>query len=419
MRNAAGTAPLLFPGDGGYAWGMPRSIKVFILPVLLGLGLFAFLGLLGSGVFLLREAADVHPALGWLVGVLLATALGLLVVYPVIQVLRLPRALAPPRAASGPGWERFVRRYARRLSRNKLLRDGCAEYESLCRAAADASRPLTEVEHAVEEALTVLDGKAEAVIRRHAALVFTTTAVSQSGRLDTVIVLSAQFRMVKEVAEVYYQRPGVRDLWRLYANVGASGFVAGEIQDSELLAVLGAPVSAGITSFIPVAGASPLVTLLVNSLLDGSANAFLTLRIGVLARRYAGLRIEPDRRLMARSAALEAAALLGGVVGQGAGRVANLTRRLIVERAARGTTRAAKGIAGAGVSLFEKIAGLVGKAGTAAAETTTEGIRFLQESLRFWDTVATTAGPDAAAVSDSTPAGTVSGTTTVPGDRRE
>jgi hypothetical protein len=211
-----------------------------------------------------------------------------------------------------------------------------------------------------------------------------------------VIVLSAQFRMIKEVAEVYYQRPGIRDLWRLYANVGASGFVAGEIQDSELLAVLGAPVSAGITSFIPVAGASPLVTLLVNSLLDGSANAFLTLRIGVLARRYAGLRIETDRRLMARSAALESAALLGGVVGQGAGRVAQLTRRLIMDRAARGTTRAAKGIAGAGVSLFEKVMGLAEKAGTAAAETTTEGIRFLQESLRFWDTVATTAAPESA-----------------------
>lgn len=399
---------------------MLRSFKVFILPVLLGLGLFAFLGLLGSGVFLLREAAAVHPALGWLVGVLLAAALGLLVVYPVLQVLRLPRALAPPRAASGAGWDRFVRRYARRLSRNKLLRDSYDEYDSLCAAAADADRPLPEVEHAVEEALAILDRKAEAVIRRHAALVFTSTAVSQSGRLDTVIVLSAQFRMVKEVAEVYYQRPGVRDLWRLYANVGASGFVAGEIQDSELLAVLGAPVSAGITSFIPVAGASPLVTLLVNSLLDGSANAFLTLRIGVLARRYAGLRIEPDRRLMARSAALESAALLGGVVGQGAGRVANLTRRLILDRAARGTTRAAKGIAGAGVSLFEKIAGLVGKAGTAAAETTTEGIRFLQESLRFWDTVATTAGTDAIPASD-TAAGpdtaAVSGAAAVPDDR--
>ena len=38
---------------------------------------------------------------------------------------------------------------------------------------------------------------------RHAAAVFTATAVSQSGRLDSVIVLSAQFRMVKEVAEIF------------------------------------------------------------------------------------------------------------------------------------------------------------------------------------------------------------------------
>jgi hypothetical protein len=361
---------------------MTRSIKALILPVLIGLGLFAFLGLLGSGLFLLREAAAVHPV-GWVVGGLLAAALGLLVIYPILQVVRLPRTIAPPRVRSGSGWERYVRRYARHLARNRRLKETHAV-------------SATDLEREVEDALKVLDRRAEAVVRRHAAVVFTTTAVSQSGRLDTVIVLSAQFRMIKEVAEVYYQRPGIRDLWRLYANVGASGFVAGEIQDSELLAVLGAPVSAGITSFIPVAGASPLVTLLVNSLLDGSANAFLTLRIGVLARRYAGLRIETDRRLMARSAALESAALLGGVVGQGAGRVAQLTRRLIMDRAARGTTRAAKGIAGAGVSLFEKVMGLAEKAGTAAAETTTEGIRFLQESLRFWDTVATTAAPESA-----------------------
>jgi hypothetical protein len=373
--------------------------------VLLGLGLFAFLGLLGSGLFLLREASAVHPVLGGLVGAALAAALGLLVVYPVVQVVRLPRAVSPPRETAGPRWERFVRGYARRLSRNRHLTEGFAGYESLRAAAADAASPPAVLENEVEEALRFLDRKAEAVIKRHAALVFTTTAVSQSGRLDTVLVIAAQFRMVKEVAEVYYQRPRVRELWRLYANVGASGFVAGEIQDSELLAVLGAPVSAGITSFIPVAGASPLVTLLVNSLLDGSANAFLTLRIGVLARRYAGLRIETDRSLMARSAALESAALLGGVVGQGAGRVATLTRRLILDRAARGTTRAAKGIAGAGASLFGKVLGLAGKAGSVAAETTTDGIRFLQESLTFWDTIATTAPAATPSTETGVPAG--------------
>jgi hypothetical protein len=244
------------------------------------------------------------------------------------------------------------------------------------------------LEREVEAAIAHLDKKAKAAIAGHAAAVFTATAVSQSGRLDSVIVLSAQFRMVREVAEIYYQRPGPREMLRLYANVGAAAFVAGEIQDSEILAVLGAPVTAGITGFIPVAGADPLVNLLVSSLLDGSANAFLTLRIGTVARRYCGLRLEEDRRLLARSASLEAAGLLGVVVGQGASRLATLTRKLVVGGAVRGTTKAAKGVAGMGASLFGKIFGLAGKAGAAAVEGTGSGVRFLNESLRFWETVA-------------------------------
>ena len=43
---------------------------------------------------------------------------------------------------------------------------------------------------------------------------------------------------------------------------------------------------------------------------------------------------------------------------------------------------------GAGVSLFEKIFGLAGKAGAAAADGAVEGVKVLQESLRFWETVA-------------------------------
>jgi hypothetical protein len=369
---------------------MTRTLKSVLLPVLAGLAILALIGLVGSALFLLREAAAVHPVLGWVVAGLLALAVILLLVVPVVQLLRLPRALVRPSEPTGPRWDRYVRRYAERLVRNDLVREGYVHLSDLESALADGGRG-KRLEEEVTRAVRFLDGKAQEAITRHAAAVFATTAVSQSGRLDTAIVLSAQVRMVKEVACVYYQRPTYRELVSLYSNVGASAFVAGEIQDSELLAVLGAPVTAGITSFLPVAGADPLISLLVNSLLDGSANGFLTLRIGVLTRRYAGLRLEGDRRTVARSASLEAAGLLGGVVSQGATRVATLTRKLVVQRAVKGTSKAAKGVAGAGASLFERILGLAGKAGAAAASETTSRARALQESLRFWETIASTA----------------------------
>ena len=77
-----------------------------------------------------------------------------------------------------------------------------------------------------------------------ATTVFLTTAVSQSGRLDALLVLAAQSRMVWRVAHLYYQRPSVRELIHLYANVAATSFVAGELDDLELHQMI-QPVVAG------------------------------------------------------------------------------------------------------------------------------------------------------------------------------
>jgi len=364
---------------------MLRMLKSIVVPALIGLGLIALIGSLGSALFLYREAAALHPALGWLVLIATVLAFVLLVVVPALRLLSLPKTLARPTETTGPSWQKYLRAYASRLLDNTRLADH-SQRDQL--AAALQQRDAEALEREVTAALAHLDTSARAIITRHAAAVFSTTAISQSGRLDSAIVLWAQCNMIHEIATLYYQRPTLRELLRLYASVGATAFVAGELQDSELLAVLGAPVTAGITSFIPMAGTDPLVSLLVTSLMDGSANAFLTLRLGVIAQRQCGIRPEPDRRALARSASVAAASLLGGVVSQGASRVATLTRKLVIERAAHGTKRAVQGVAGAGASLFDKVVSLAGKAGSAAARTTGSGLRFLQESLRFWETVA-------------------------------
>ena len=59
-------------------------------------------------------------------------------------------------------------------------------------------------------------------------------------------------------------------------------------------------------------------TLLVNSVLTGSANAFLTLRVGMIARRYCSSLVVEDRRALRRSASAQAAVLLGSIVSHGA-----------------------------------------------------------------------------------------------------
>jgi|GEM_PF-581487 len=386
---------------------MLKTIRSILLPALIGLGLLAILGLIRFVTGLYRDAAAVHPALGIAALVLAAAGLVLLFIVPLVRVAVLPAALKRPRRTRGPAWNRFVAAYGARLERNRRVRE---EYEGYA-AFRDGG---TAREADVQEVLAWLDRRAGEIVTRHAAAAFAATAISQSGRLDTVIVFSTQFRMVKEIAELYYQRPGFRELARLYANVGAAAFLAGELEDSEMLAVLGAPLSAGVAGLIPVGGTDPLVSLLVNSLLDGSTNAFLTLRVGIIARRYCGLRPEKDRSGLARSASLEAAGLLGSVVGRGAKRVGAATRKAMAksavagpkkaaesvvrgtgraaEGALRGTGRAAHTAAGFGGSVLERIFGLANKVGgkvaTLPPKAWDAGRRGTEVTVEFWDGIA-------------------------------
>jgi len=356
---------------------MLKTLRTIVLPALLGLGILALIGLAGSALVLYREARDVHPVLGYLVAGSIAAAVFLLAVLPVVRVLRLPRGLRRPERSEGREWDRYLRSYGKRLAANPRVRDGhdgaVALRAALDRAAADSDgAPGLQVE--IERALGYLDERCREVIAGHAAAVFTATAVSQSGRLDAAIVLSAQLRMVREIAELYFQRPGSGELLRLYANVGSAVFVAGEMEDSELLAVLGAPATAGLTGLFPFPGSGPLISLVVASLLDGSANAFLTLRVGILARRYCGLRLESNRRIVSRSASLEAAGLLTDVVARGAQRVAALTLTGVARGVASGPRRAGE----AAWRTTGKIAGTALKGGGLAAQSMAEA----------WDSIA-------------------------------
>ena len=127
------------------------------------------------------------------------------------------------------------------------------------------------------------------IIKATASQVFLSTAVSQSGRLDTLLVFSMQTRMVWKLAHLYYQRPTLRDMVRLYANVAGTSFVAGELQDVDLSEQVEPVFSAVVGS---LGGAVPgfqlVASILANSILSGAADAFLTLRVGMIARRYCG-----------------------------------------------------------------------------------------------------------------------------------
>jgi hypothetical protein len=252
-------------------------------------------------------AKDVHPALGTATLWVLLFAYGGLIGVPVVMVIRMPRPLIPPESEAGPEFDEHITRLGERLAANP-------------RVQFAASRPIDR--RSVEDALRVLDNDANTIVKQMATTVFLTTAVSQSGQLDALLVLAAQSRMVWRIAHLYYQRPSLRELLHLYANVAATSFVAGELDDLELHQMV-QPVVAG--SLGAMGGAIPgfqvFTTIMVNSLLSGSANAFLTLRVGIITKDYCGSLVAEPRARVRRAATTEAARLLSGIVKESGSRV--------------------------------------------------------------------------------------------------
>jgi len=61
--------------------------------------------------------------------------------------------------------------------------------------------------------------------------------------------------------------------------------------------------------------------IVTNSLLTGAANAYLALRVGVIAQKYCGTLLRIERRAVRSSATIEAARLLSLIVVNSAGSI--------------------------------------------------------------------------------------------------
>ena len=58
-------------------------------------------------------------------------------------------------------------------------------------------------------------------------------------------------------------------------------------------------------------------TFFASSVLSGSANAFLTLRVGMITKEYCRCTVEVEKKGLRRAATLKAAQLLGSIVKEG------------------------------------------------------------------------------------------------------
>jgi hypothetical protein len=268
----------------------------------------SFLILLLFILFVINQTAQVvqladkvSPSFGHFVFWALLLVYAILLFIPMFLFLSLPKSLTPPKSEDAPEFGGYLAALKKRLASNSNLK----------------GLELSSRQH-VEEALSVLGKKSDDIIRQTASTVFISTAISQSGRLDAFLVLSAQSRMVWRIARLYYQRPTLRDLIQLYANVAGTAFLASEFEDIDISEQVEPVLSSTLGALaVTIPGVQLAASILVNSVLTGTANAFLTLRVGIIARRYCGSLVIAEKRTLRRAASAEAAKLLGSIVRQG------------------------------------------------------------------------------------------------------
>jgi hypothetical protein len=299
-----------------------------------------------TGLTSLITLADrIHPVAGsvafWIV--VLATAWAAL--YCAITYAKLPSALVPPEESSGPKHETYLEALRIRLTTNPRTRG-----MSLA------------TEEEIESAIGVLSAEADSVVRKTASTVFLSTALMQNGRLDALILLVTQIQMVTRVARIYVQRPSPRELVRLYVNVAGTAFIASGLESLDL----GEMVAPLATSVVPaLKGGLPMLSgisaLLVKCVSNGAANAFLTLRVGEVARRYCELTSRTSPELIRKSATAAAVQHLGRIVRENGALVVRkiweATGRALID----GGVSKAEDIATATRDLFGRISSWRGK----------------------------------------------------------
>jgi hypothetical protein len=197
----------------------------------------------------------------------------------------------------------LYRRVAKRLIDGGMLPD--EEVDQLKLSMRDA----TLLQERLHHAFTFhVKKKMNTVIKKHAKTVMVSTAISQNGRLDFFTVVVVNLKMIKELVVMCGFRPSFKNLAKLTINVFTTALIAEGLENLDINEVLP-------TSTINSLGEIPFAKPMLSSITQGISNGLLTLRIGIVTRKYLFSDAnEITKEQIRRTALLEAAKMVPGVI---------------------------------------------------------------------------------------------------------
>lgn len=287
---------------------MEKTLKRTLLWFGAGLLLLLVVTVINQVYQISVTSSAIHPTFGRVVTIIVSLAFLVVFLVPIFGFVKLRKPLELPEETEGAAYEAYLSTLKTRMVKNKYLKEAGFVF--------DESKDLVSQ---LDEALLVLDKESLKILNETSSQVFITTAISQNGVLDGFFVLTSLSRIVWRISHIYNQRPTVNEIVYLYSNVAVTVMMAREIEDlilidEQLEPLIDSLIGESLSTLVP--GATAVASIIMNSVIEGSINAFLTLRVGAMAKRYSSAVTKADRRIVKRYATLEACSLFRTIVQQ-------------------------------------------------------------------------------------------------------
>lgn len=236
--------------------------------------------------FLVKEFLQLYTYLlgiNEVLAIIVIAILFLVVIYfgliPIIQIFILPADLGPTSIISEAESLRVKR--IKKLRGNKFLKENNFDFTSI-----DSS------EDSYNKIVAKLRPECERIRKKYIYQVFYSTAVSQNGFLDAILIFSSAVNLVKEIFLLYHGRVNTKELFviakKVYYSVLIGGSEGIEYATEELFSKLATDTAKSI----------PFLDKIFSSLADGYINAVLLTRISLITENYCTMiYIKKDRDL--------------------------------------------------------------------------------------------------------------------------
>jgi len=240
---------------------------------------------------------SIHPVLAYAFVVVSAAVLVYFAGIPLYRIIKIPKAPAPLKSEANLEKE-LPKRFAR-LAENPYLKS--IGYDL-------SSQPHTR--DGYQQVMKVMRKESGRIRSKYVNRLFYSSAISQNGFIDAILILSSSVSLVKETFVLYNGRVSNRDLWgigkQVYYSMAIGGSETVEHATGEIFSKLS---TEGMRSV-------PFFDKILGSLADGFVNACLLTRVALITDSYCStlvIRSEKDLRPSPAFIVSTATNITGGV----------------------------------------------------------------------------------------------------------